>query len=92
MKLLCAAIYTLAITTASFADTWIVDDDNPADFDNIQDAIDAASDGDEIIVMKGIYTSSDTSYPYSVVDISGKSILLYATHGPSETIINGGGQ
>ena len=32
---------------------WTVDDDGPADFDNIQSAIDASSDGYEIIVMPG---------------------------------------
>ena len=37
--------------------TWTVDDDGKADFDNIQAAVDASSDGDEIIVMPGTYTS-----------------------------------
>ena len=34
--------------------TWAVDDDGKADFDNIQAAVDAASDGDELIVMPGL--------------------------------------
>jgi hypothetical protein len=39
------------LTRAALADTWTVDDDGKADFDNIQAAVDAASDGDEIVVM-----------------------------------------
>ncbi|MEW6506055.1 MAG: hypothetical protein AB1457_19050 [Chloroflexota bacterium] len=35
--------------------TWIVDDDGPADFDNIQDAINNASSSDTIIVRNGTY-------------------------------------
>ena len=34
---------------------WIVDDDGPADFSTIQEAINAASDGDTILVKAGIY-------------------------------------
>jgi len=35
--------------------TWTVDDDGPADFHTIQEAINAASDGDAIQVASGIY-------------------------------------
>ena len=85
-------LISLCLTNTALADTWVVDDGGKfADFDNIQAAVDAASDGDTIYVFPGIYTSSDTSYPYSVVDISGKSILLVGVSGPSETIINGQG-
>ena len=51
MKLLCTTVFALAITTASFADTWTVgwSLNNPfPDFDNIQDAVDYADNGDEI--------------------------------------------
>ncbi|MEM4703481.1 MAG: NosD domain-containing protein [Candidatus Bathyarchaeia archaeon] len=34
---------------------WIVDDDEPADFQKIQDAINNASSGDEIYVRNGLY-------------------------------------
>jgi len=43
--------------------TWIVDDDGPADFHTIQEAVDAASDGDTILVRSGTYTG------YIVVDV-----------------------
>jgi len=35
--------------------TWTVDDDGPADFSSIQEAVNAATDGDTIIVRTGIY-------------------------------------
>jgi len=35
--------------------TWIVDDDGPADFHTIQEAINAASAGDTIFVKEGVY-------------------------------------
>ena len=44
-----ATLISLFITSTALATTWTVDDDGKADFDNIQAAIDAASDGDEIV-------------------------------------------
>jgi len=38
--------------------TWIVDDDGPADFRTIQEAINAASNGDTIFVKNGTYSES----------------------------------
>ena len=37
-----AALISMFLTSTALADTWTVDDDGKADFDNIQDAIDAA--------------------------------------------------
>jgi len=36
--------------------TWVVDDDGPADFNTIQAAINAASDGDTVFVKAGAYS------------------------------------
>jgi len=36
--------------------TWTVDDDGPADFQKIKEAIDAASDGDTVFVYSGTYS------------------------------------
>ena len=46
-----------AIGTVS-AKTWYVDDSGGADFTRIQDAIDAATDGDTIIVREGTYNEN----------------------------------
>lgn len=48
-----------------------VDDNNPADFNNIQAAINDASDGDTIIVEKGIY--------FENINFRGKNIILTST-------------
>ncbi|MDY6864735.1 MAG: hypothetical protein SVY15_02005 [Halobacteriota archaeon] len=51
------AIVTLlvfsAIAPVAAGTTWYVDDDGGSDFTTIQDAVDAASDGDTIIVRDG---------------------------------------
>ncbi len=70
--------------------TWTVDDDGKADFDNIQAAIDAASDGDEIVVMPGTYIGTDNN----VVEMPSVSVTLRSSD-PSDwevvvsTIIDG---
>ena len=66
--------------------TWTVDDDGKADFDTIQAAIDAASDGDEIVVMPGTYT--DAGNP-QVISIDGKDIWLHSSDGPEATFFDG---
>jgi hypothetical protein len=64
---------------------WTVDDDAGADFYYIQDAVDAASDGDEILVYPGTYTDTGDN----VVDMNGKSVWLHSIDGPETTIIDG---
>jgi parallel beta-helix repeat protein len=59
--------------------TWIVDDDGPADFHTIQEAINAASDGDTILVRSGIY------YENVVVN---KSVSLIGEDN-SNTVVDG---
>jgi hypothetical protein len=49
-----------------------VDDDGPADFNNIQAAIDDANDGDTIVVKKGLYVES--------INFLGKSIAVRSTN------------
>ena len=71
------ALISLFITSTALADTWTVDDDGKADFDNIQAAVDAASDGDEIIVMPGTYTSTEN---YGVAQTLSKAITLRSTN------------
>ena len=46
-------LISMFLTSTALADTWTVDDDGGADFYDIQSAVDAASDGDEILVYPG---------------------------------------
>jgi len=72
----------------TFAETWTVDDDGKADFNNIQAAIDAASDGDEIIVMPGTYTGDGDEVV--IIDLN-KGVWLHSSKGVEVTIIDGEG-
>ena len=87
MKNLITCLVVCVLSSATFATTWTVDDDGKADFDNIQAAVDAASDGDEIIVAPGTYTSTADE----VVDMRGKGIWLHSSKGAEVTIIDGEG-
>ena len=62
--------------------TWIVDDDGPADFNTIQEAIDAASNGDTVYVHNGTYIENV---------VVNKSVSLIGED-PATTIIDGGGR
>ena len=85
MKNLITCLVVSSISGATFADTWTVDDDGKADFDNIQTAVDAASDGDEILVMPGTYTGTGNS----VINTTGTQLRIYSSEGPETTIIDG---
>ena len=69
-------------TSATFAGTINV----PGDYETIQGAVDAANNGDEIVVAPGTYTST---HPAHVVDMKGKAITLHASGTPEETVIDG---
>lgn len=85
MRHLITCVVVLGLGGASLGDTWTVDDDGPADFDNIQAAVNVASNGDEIIVFPGTYTSTASE----VVHMLGKTVLLHSSSGPETTIIDG---
>lgn len=82
------------LTSTTLAETWTVDDDGKADFDNIQAAVNAASDGDEIVVMPGtyIYTGSgDTNVPVVNIPHELFNIWIHSSDGPENTFIDGQG-
>ncbi|MGD8544973.1 MAG: pectinesterase family protein, partial [Candidatus Bathyarchaeota archaeon] len=63
---------------------WTVDDDGPADFHSIQDAVNNASSGDSIYVYNGTY------YEAVVIDETLDALTLTGEN-RSNTIINGSG-
>jgi hypothetical protein len=63
-----------------------VDDDGPADFSNIQAAVDAADNGDTIIVADGTYASEGWQNN-PVIDFSGKAITVRSENGPENCIL-----
>ncbi len=71
MKHILLAVAAILAATTCQARTITVNDDGPADFSNIQTAINDANDGDEIIVSIGIY--------YENIHFDGKNIILRST-------------
>jgi hypothetical protein len=56
------ALISMFLTSTALATTWTVDDDGKADFDNIQAAVDAASDASD---RHGMQQSSSVGGPWS---------------------------
>lgn len=69
----------LLLAPAAGAVVFTVDDDGPADFTTIQQAINAASNGDEIVVFPGSYRET--------LSFQGKSIVVRSERGPTETVV-----
>jgi hypothetical protein len=63
--------------------TWTVDDDGPADFHSVQEAIDTANSGDTILVASGTYTEwDDEVYVNKTISLIGEN--------PNSTILERG--
>ena len=74
-----AVSLAVAFVTTARADILHV----PGDFPTIQEAIDAAVDGDEVEVHLGTY--------FETINFLSKAIRVYSTDGPDVTIINANG-
>ena len=70
-------IFILCIVSSQAATIYV-----PNNYLTIQDAIDAATNGDTIIVRPGTYVEN--------IDFLGKEITLISEQGPEVTIIDGG--
>ena len=68
----------LLITSVSYGHVWLV----PEDCQTIQAAIDAAEDGDEIVVSAGVWKEQ--------LEISKKTLLIRSERGAEETVIDAG--
>ncbi len=84
MKVLIAGIVWLLIAVGCFGATITVDDDGPADFNNIQAAIDSASDNDVIEVLPGTYTGTGNRH----LELNGLAITVCSAKGPQSCIID----
>ena len=87
MKMRCLTGLVALVASSAAGDTITVCPDGNCDHATIQDAIDAALDGDTILVQPGTYTGFGPDDP--VVDFGGKSLAIIATAGPDLTFIDG---
>ena len=79
------AMFLIAMGCATAAGRTIyVDDDGPADFNNIQAAIDDSNDGDTVIIADGTYTGDGNRD----IDFLGKAITLRSENGPENCVID----
>jgi hypothetical protein len=81
MKRAIPAMLLLALAVPSGAKTITVDDDRPADFNNIQAALDAAVSGDTVTVADGRYQGPGNRD----LDFDGKAITLRSENGPERS-------
>lgn len=83
-------LWTVLLSSAGAGRTITVDDDGPADFNNIQAAINDANNGDTVIVADGIYSGKGNrdinAGPEGV-----ENVVVRSTHGPENCIIDGSG-
>jgi len=84
MRTFAVIISLLALSVPLSAATLTVDDDGPADFNDIGSAVAAALPGDAIIVADGLYRGPGNRD----IDFGGKAITLASVSGPERCIID----
>jgi len=73
-----------ALCISAVGKTIYVDDDGPADFNNIQAGIDASTDGDTILIAPGTYTGEGNRD----INFTGKTITVKSENGAQTCIID----
>jgi len=86
MKKLTFLFACLLLAIPCSAEVITVDDDGPADFNKIQAAVDAAGNGDIIIVADGTYASEGWQNK-PVIDFLGKAVTVRSENGPENCIL-----
>jgi parallel beta-helix repeat protein len=76
-------LWVVLISSLSAGKTIYVDDDGPADFNNIQAAIDNSDDGDIVIVKPGIYAGPGNRD----IDFKGKAITVRSINTSDPNIV-----
>jgi predicted outer membrane repeat protein len=85
LELAAMSFILLVFSSFAFANRIIyVDDEGPADFNNIQEAVDDANEGDTILVSDGTYTGNGNRD----IDFKGKNIIVKSQNGAETCIIN----
>ncbi len=84
MRCLVISLVVIALSAPVSARTITVALDGSGEFSTIQAAIDAAVDGDEVIVADGTYTGVGNRD----IDFKGKAITVRSENGPDNCIID----
>ena len=82
--LLLTVIYAVITSAHSLAATITVNSDGSGDYTTIQTAINAATDGDTVLVADGTYTGNGNRD----IDFKGKAITVRSENGPESCIID----
>ena len=82
--LLMSVLLVGALCISAVGKTIYVDNDGPADFNNIQAGIDASADGDTVLIAPGTYTGEGNRD----IDFEGKAITVKSEEGPQTCIID----
>ncbi len=83
MRILVLVVSLVPAVFACAGATITVDDDGPADFNNIQAAINDASDGDTIIVCPGTYSGPETGD----IEFLGKAVTVRSTDPNNQQVV-----
>jgi len=80
-RLISTVLISLAVFLSAKAETIYV----PQNYPTIQAGIDAAVDGDTVLIADGIYTGAGNKN----ISVQGKAIVVKSANGPANCIISG---